>query len=326
MRKVLISNRVYEVGLEALYPTCRVVMPPEGQKAFTREELLRELPDADALLACGRVDEEMLAAAPRLKIISNHGAGYELVDVAAATRRGIPVTNIPDQTAIPTAEMALMLLLAVERDLLRLNRMLREGKPEDCFGIGVLMGHSLEGQTLGVVGLGHIGLKMAELCHALGMKVVYHNRRPRNDVPYEWMPLDDLMKTCDVLTLHCPLHESTKNLISRERLALMKKGAMVINTARGGVMDYDALEDALRRGDLGGAGLDVYPDEPHIPTGLLKLEHVVLMPHYGTNTHEARLDMVRACSQRILDALDGKRPQNVVNPEIYAMEEENDRN
>jgi lactate dehydrogenase-like 2-hydroxyacid dehydrogenase len=274
-------------------------------------------PQTQARLAASAVDEEMLSVAKRLKIISNHGAGYDRVDVAAATARKIPVTNIPDATALPTAEMALALLLCLERDMLRINRLLRTQTPESCFGMGTHMSHSLFGRRLGIIGLGHIGLKMAQLCKDLGMEVVYYNRRPREDAPYTWLPMEELLRTCDVLTLHCPLTEASKNLIGEKEFSLMKPSAVLINTARGGIVDHDALIAALREGRLAGAGLDVFPDEPHVPAGLLDLPNVVMMPHYGTNTYEARTAMVEACAQRILDALDGKRPPNVVNPEIY---------
>lgn len=316
MEKVVISHRIVEEGLQPLEGRCRVVLPPEG--GFDEAALIGELADADALLAAGAVTEQMLAAAPRLKIIANHGAGYDRVDVAAASRRGIPVTNIPDATALPTAEMALALLLCLERDMLRVNRLMREQAPEALFGMSrANMGHSLMGRRLGVIGMGHIGRKMADLCAALGMEVAYYARHRCPDAPYSWLPLDELLAGCDVLTLHCPLTEETRGLIGARELALMKPEAVLINTARGAVVDHDALIAALKAGRLAGAGLDVFPQEPHVPQELLELPNVVLMPHYGTNTVEARIAMVEACCERILAALEGKRPPNVVNPEIY---------
>lgn len=316
MEKVVISHRIVEEGLQPLEGRCRVVLPPEG--GFDEAALIGELADADALLAAGAVTERMLAAAPRLKIIANHGAGYDRVDVAAASRRGIPVTNIPDATALPTAEMALALLLCLERDMLRVNRLMREQAPEALFGMSrANMGHSLMGRRLGVIGMGHIGRKMADLCAALGMEVAYYARHRHPDAPYSWLPLDELLAGCDVLTLHCPLTEETRGLIGARELALMKPEAVLINTARGAVVDHDALIAALKAGRLAGAGLDVFPQEPHVPQELLELPNVVLMPHYGTNTVEARIAMVEACCERILAALEGKRPPNVVNPEIY---------
>jgi len=315
MKKVVISHRVMEEGLHALKDCCQVIMPPEG--GFTNEALAAELADADAVLAAGDITDAMLEGAQKLKIISNHGAGYDRIDVAAATRRGIPVTNIPTATAIPTAEMALALLLCLERNMLAVNRQLHEDAPEKAFGMSrSQMGHSLLGRRIGLVGMGHIGQKMAALCEILGMEVVYYARN-RREVPYEYLPLEELLKTCDVLSLHCPLTPETRGLIGERELSMMKPTAVLINTARGAVVDHDALIDALKNGRLRGAGLDVFPEEPHIPEGLLTLPNVVLMPHYGTNTFEARVGMVEACCERILDALEGKRPQNVVNPEIY---------
>ena len=202
--------------------------------------------------------------------------------------------------------------------MLRVNRLMREQAPEALFGMSrANMGHSLMGRRLGVIGMGHIGRKMADLCAALGMEVAYYARHRRPDAPYSWLPLDELLAGCDVLTLHCPLTEETRGLIGARELALMKPEAVLINTARGAVVDHDALIAALKAGRLAGAGLDVFPQEPHVPQELLELPNVVLMPHYGTNTVEARIAMVEACCERILAALEGKRPPNVVNPEIY---------
>jgi phosphoglycerate dehydrogenase-like enzyme len=317
MNKVVATHRIVEDGLEELKESCRVVFPPQGAYAFGREEIIAQLADADAILAAGAVTKEMLEAAPHIRIISNYGAGYDRVDVAAATERGIPVTNIPNATALPTAEMALALLLCQRRNMLPINRKMRQEGPEGCFGMDKPLGHSLEGRRLGVIGMGHIGQKMAQLCQALGMEVVYYSRRPRPKLPYRWMPMDELLAGCDVLTLHCPLTEQTRGLIGARELSLMKPTAVVINTARGAVVDHEALIAALREGRLAGAGLDVFPEEPHIPQELLTMDQVVLMPHYGTHTYEARRSMTRACADRILEALRGERPQNVVNPSVY---------
>lgn len=317
-KNIVVTHRIPLEGLSSLYERCNVLVS-DGVK-YTKEELLALLPQADAVVAGGLFDRDMIAAAPRLAVISNYGAGYERVDIAAATERGIPVTNIPDAVAGPTAELALALMLAVRRRIAELDRRIRTGVPEDAFGMGKNMGHDLFGSTLGIVGMGSIGSKVARFGAMLGMNVLYHNRHrldPGAENGARLVPLDELMRASDVVSLHCPLTEETKGLISKERIALMKPTAVLINTARGGIVDVDALADALKSGAIAGAGLDVYPREPHVPAVLLGLPNVTMTPHVGTNTHEARFAMAEACAFRILEVFEGRRPPNVVNPQIY---------
>ena len=282
---------------------------------FSRDEILSHISNADAVLACAAIDAQMIAAAPKLKIISNYGAGYDRIDTAAAAARGIPVTNIPDDTMQATAELALAALLSLSRRVTELDHAIRAGE-KGLFVMGSHMGHTLEGKLLGIVGMGHIGGAMARMCRALGMNVAYHNRRRLSDSDEhgaEYMELDELFKRCDVISIHCPLTDSTRGLVSAERIALMKSDALIINTSRGGVIDTDALINALKAHRIGGAALDVFPHEPEVPEALKSLENVVLTPHIGTNTVETREQMARACGKRILDALAGCTPQNVVN-------------
>lgn len=287
---------------------------------FSREELLRLAPEADAVLACGPLDAEFVLAAGKLRIVSNYGAGYDRVDVAALTRAGVPLTNMREETAYSTAELAMALLLAVYRRIAELDRGLRAGEPEQLFGMGKRMGHNLRGHTLGIVGMGTIGRMVRDMARAFGMRVVYHNRSPLSEEQAAgavWMPLKELLAASDAITLHCPLGEQTRGLIDAEALARMKPGAVLINTARGAVVDHGALIGALRAGRIGGAGLDVFPEEPLIPEELLKLDNVVLLPHVGTNTVEARIGMNARAAQNILDTLAGRRPECVVNPKVY---------
>ena len=298
----------------------RVSQPPKWQ-TFPRDEMLSLLSDTDAILACGAVTAEMIGAASNLKIISNYGAGYEKIDVAAATKRGIPVTNCPDSTAIPTAEIAIGLILSCARRIGELDRKIREVPPEELFGMGRYMGMSLSGRTLGIIGMGHIGSCVAAFGRLIGMRVVYYNRHqlPKDrEQGAQHLPLEELLQSSDIVSIHCPLTEETHNLLSSSRLALLKSSAILVNTARAAIVDYDALTMMLKEGRLKGAGLDVFPKEPHVPADLLTLEQVVLTPHIGTNTREARFSMAKDACLRILDALSGKRPPNVVNPEIYA--------
>ncbi len=296
------------------------VSHPEPGRSFSREELFPLLAAADAVLACGPMSAEMINAAPMLKIISNYGAGYDRIDVAAATRHGIPVTNCPESTAQPTAEIAIGLMLSCARRIGELDRELRKVPPESLFGMGNYMGLGLAGRTLGIIGLGNIGAVMAQFGRMMNMHITYHNRRrlPKDkENGAEYLPLEELLQTADVISIHCPLTEDTNNLLSAARLSLLKPTAILINTARGAIVDYQALAALIREGKLFAAGLDVFPHEPHIPAELLTLNRVVLTPHIGTNTKDARDAMAHAACVRILEALSGRRPPNVVNPEIY---------
>lgn len=315
MYKVLVTHNIPGDGLSELRQRCQVVTPPEGQLAFSRQQILEHMADVDGVLACAAIDAEMIAAAPKLKIISNYGAGYDRIDTAAAAARGIPVTNIPDDTMQATAELALALLMSLSRRVTELDRALRAGE-QGLFVMGQHMGHTLSGKTLGIIGMGHIGGALAGMARALGMDVVYHNRHrlpPEREQGCRYMELDALLECADAISLHCPLTDSTRNLIGRAQIERMKPSAVIVNTARGGVIDTAALIDALKSGRIAGAALDVFPSEPEVPTELLSMDNVVLTPHIGTNAVETREQMARACAARILDALDGRTPANVVN-------------
>ncbi len=316
---VIVTHRIPQQGMETLLAQYTVHYPQAY--AYTEQELLDLAPQADAVLAGGRVSRAFVEAAGKLRVVSNYGVGYDAVDVAALTERRIPLTNLPDECAAPTAEVAMALLLAVSRRVAEQDRVLRAAAPERAFGMGKNMGHCLYGRTLGIVGMGRIGQLVAGMARAFGMRVVYHNRAPlppelAGDAAY--LPLEALMEESDAVTLHCPLTEGTRGLIGAAQLARMRPDAVIINTARGAVMDYDALAVRLADGAIGGAGLDVFPDEPHVPAALLKLDSVVLTPHIGCNAYEARAAMCAQAVRHIEQALAGQRPEHVVNPEIYA--------
>ncbi len=309
---VLITHAIPRPGLEGLFDTCRVFYP-EDAICFTEEEIMRILPECDAVLAGGAMTREMIAAAPKLRIISNYGAGYDRVDVDAADEMGVIVTNIPDSTTDSTAELAFALMLDARRRIAELDRMLRSEPSERAFGMGRHMGHNLRGSALGIIGMGRIGGRLREMALAFGMKVIYHNRRPIAGLEAEYRALPDLLGEADVISLNCPMTAETQGLIGRAEFMQMKKGAVLINTSRGGVVDTEALIEALESGRLGGAGIDVYPQEPQVPEALKKMENVVLTPHIGTNTYEARKGMAEAAVERILCVRDGVEPPNMVN-------------
>ena len=311
MATILVTHGIPGDGFRALQG--HQVIIPETLHAFSEEELLQYAPQCDAIVAGGRVSAQVIRAAQKLKIIANYGAGYDAVDVNAAREAGVPVTNIPETVTQDTAELALGLILAVSRRIGEMNLRLRKEAPESLFGMGRYMGKSLRGQTLGIVGCGRIGSRTAEMAKAFGMQVIGYSRRGCDPNVAKPVSFETLLEEADIVSLHCPLTNETRGLMNREAFARMKNGALLINTARGAVVNTDALLEAMKSGKIAGAGLDVFPDEPHVPAALLQHDRVVCTPHIGTNTSLTRCEMAEACSRQILDVLAGKRPQNIVN-------------
>ena len=311
MATILITHGIPVAGLEAL--AGHEIIMPAPLSAFTMEELAGLIPRADAVLAGGKLPGDVIRAGKKLRIIANYGAGYDSVDIAAAAACGVPVTNIPETVTDATTELTIGLMLAVSRRIGEMNLRLRREDSASLFGMGRYMGSTLRGRTLGIIGCGRIGGRVAEMAKALGMRVIAYSRRGVDASVAQYADLPALLATADVISLHCPSTPETRKLINAEAFALMKDGVILINTARGAVIDHDALLDALRSGKVGGAGLDVFPEEPRVPTALLEMDNVVCTPHIGSNTAQTRADMAEACARQILDALAGKRPGNIVN-------------
>ena len=238
------------------------------------------------------------------------------MDLAAAKRRGITVCNVPGYSTRAVVQMTFALLLEICQQVGLHSGAVHTGRwqtcPDFCFWDRPLI--ELDGKTMGIVGYGAIGSAVGAVAQALGMKLLVTARHEK-PVPEgaRFVSLPELLAQSDVLSLHCPLTQETHRLLDRSALARMKQGSILINTARGAIVDCDALADALESGHLRGAGLDVYPDEPHIPPRLIALPQVVLTPHIGTNTQETRQRMAEECARQIADALAGKRPEHVVN-------------
>lgn len=311
MATILVTHGIPAEGFSLLSGEKIVIPKPLMQ--FSMDELAALIPTADAVVACGALPGEIIRRGRKLRIIANYGAGYDGVDVRAAAECGIPVTNLPDTVTDSTAELAIGLMLAVSRRIGENSLRVRAEAPENLFGMGRNMGRSLRGQTLGLLGCGRIGKRTAEIAAALGMRCIGYSRHGVNHPQVESVTLPELLAQSDVLSLHCPLTQETRRLLDRSALARMKQGSILINTARGAIVDCDALADTLESGHLRGAGLDVYPDELHIPPRLIALPQVVLTPHIGTNTQETRQRMAEECARQIADALAGKRPAHVVN-------------
>ena len=250
------------------------------------------------------VDEALLELLPDLRLVANYGVGYDGIDVEACARRGVAVTNTPEALGIATADLTMALVLATRRRLVEGDRFVREGKWASGWVVGDLMGDEIGGATLGVIGLGRIGSAVATRARAFGMNVL-HTRRTDDGSP-DRRELDDLLRESDVVTIHAPLTDETHGLLDARRLALLRDGACLINTARGAIVDEDALVAELASGRLR-AGLDVFAHEPNVPKALLELPNVVLSPHVGSATRATREAATVELVANILAALE-RRP------------------
>ena len=312
MSRIVIANRIPSSAVEALRARHDVDYHDE-ETTITREELLRRIEGADAVvtLLTEKVDEEFLAAAgDQLKVVANVAVGFNNIDVPACDARGVVATNTPKVLTETTADTAFGLMLMATRRFGEGERIIRSGTPWQ-WGMFYLLGMGLQGKTVGIVGMGQIGQAMARRCVAFGMDVIYSDEFELDEATAAALggarrvPVDELLATADVVSLHCPLMDSTKHLINAESLKKMKPTAYVVNSARGPVVDEAALVEALRNGEIAGAGLDVFENEPAVHPGLLELENVVLLPHLGSATTETRTAMADLAAENVLTLLDG---------------------
>jgi glyoxylate reductase len=323
--KVVVSARLTGRIREILDGHDVIAPRVDGDAVLDDATLRAELRDADALLPLlsVRVDEALLAGAPRLRIVANNAVGYDNVDLAAATRRGVVVTNTPGVLTAATADLTMALVLAAARRIGEGMGVLARGawlgwEPEQLVGL------DLDGATLGIVGLGRIGRAVAQRARAFGMRVIHTGRADAGpdgdrDRDRDRVPLDELLGASDVVSIHCPLSPATRHLIGARELALMKPDAILVNTARGAIVDEAALVDALDRGLLGGVGLDVFEHEPRVPPALLAHARVVAVPHIGSAARRTRARMAETAAQSIADLFAGRRPAHVVNPEALVV-------
>ena len=275
----------------------------------TPGELVALARGADGLvtLLSDRIDGAFLDACPSVRVIANVAVGFDNVDVAAARARGVVVTNTPDVLTDATAELTLALILATARRLGEAERLLRRGDFHH-WSPTMLLGMGLSGKTLGIVGLGRIGRAVARLGAAIGMRPIATTRTAPREPSVPCVPLPELLATADVVSVHAPASPETRHLIGAPELAAMKRGALLVNTARGTLVDEAALVRALESGHLGGAGLDVFEEEPRVHPGLLSREDVVLLPHIGSATREARAAMATLALRGAVAVLEGREP------------------
>ena len=316
-KTILIQYAIPKEGLKVLSQSCNLIYPEKDY--FTHEEMLKHIPNCEALLSIFNqpVSGNLIKAGKKLEIISNHGVGYNNIDVDAATKRGIAICNTPEAVCEPTAELCLSLMLSLSRRVAECNHRLRT---EDDFKWGVMLnlGQTLRGKTLGIIGLGKIGKSVALKAQAFGMHVVYNKRtqlsaKEEAELNIEYRSFEELLRDSDMISLHCPLNESTHHLIGEKELAMMKSSAYLINTARGPVVDEQALAEALEKEMIAGAALDVFENEPRITEQLMTRNDVVLVPHIGTACIETRIEMAEEASQNILDHWRKGKSKNQVN-------------
>jgi glyoxylate reductase len=317
--RVLVVHPVLDPAPWILGDACEVVSYPDGG-LLTPEAI------AEAAAGCGGIVSQVMdpirgpvLETPGLRAVANVAVGYDNVDVAAATSRGVLVTNTPGVLDETTADLAFALLMAAGRRIVEGDRQVRAGC-WDGWAIDHLLGQDLHGATLGVVGMGNIGEAVARRGSGFGMRVVYNNRRPVSSEVEErlgatFVDLGDLLREADFISLHVPLRPETRHLIGEPQLATMKPSAVLVNTARGPVVDEAALARALRERRIFAAGLDVYEEEPRVHPDLLDLDNVVLAPHIGSASVRTRSRMCAMAARNLVAALAGERPPNLVNPE-----------
>ena len=309
--KILVNTDYYHETFHDM-PQGLEVCFAEGKPIYSVRDMDEKIRDVEILVIASLfpVSNQLIDKAPKLKLICNLGAGFNNVDIRYARQRGISVCNTPDSVTQSTAEIAMSLMLGLMRRTAETNHRIRTEK-EALWKYRQLTSRSLDGKILGIVGMGKIGRRLAEMAQPFRMQVVYYN--PRTEVPgYQRLSLQELLQKADIVSLHVPLNEQTHHLIGEKELNLMKKDAVLINTSRGPVVDEKALADCLQKGRIAGAALDVYENEPHITEALYGMNNVVLSPHIGGNTEETLLDMMKTAAENV-KAFYAGHPIHVVN-------------
>jgi glyoxylate reductase len=315
-----------------LFPEARAVLQKHFEMEYwpsadrlPRADLLKHASNSEAIICVitEKIDEELLSHAPKLRIAATVSVGYDHIDVEACTRHKVAVTNTPGVLDDTTADLAWALLMAAARRLVEGDTWVRSGTWPG-WDIDQLVGADIHGKTLGIVGLGRIGRRMARRAQGFDMRVIYSNRTradlaAEKDLRAEFVDIDTLLRESDFVSLHVPLLPGTRHLISAESFAKMKHTSFLINTTRGPVVDEAALVDALKNKKIAGAALDVYEREPLVHPALMELKNVVLAPHIGSASVETRTKMAVMAAENAVALFEGRRPPNVLNPEVLTL-------
>ncbi len=324
MTKVYVTRAIADEALASIRGEAELVLWPDPEAPPPREVLLREVRAADGLLCLltDDIDAGIIEAGERLRVISNYAVGYDNIDVAAATARGILVCNTPGVLTETTADLAWALLMAAARRVVAADGYLRAGKWRS-WSPQLMLGQDVHGATLGIVGFGRIGQAVARRAQGFGMRILYHDlerkAQAEEAVGAEFAGLRDLLRASDFVSVHTPLTEETHHLIGSEELTLMKPTAVLINTARGPVVDGGAVAEALRERRIFAAALDVFEREPPAPDDpLLKLDNAVVVPHIASASVATRTRMAMMAAENLLAGLRGERPPHLVNLEAFS--------
>lgn len=322
--KVFVTRKIPGNALDKLTSSVHEVVISEFDRPLTAEEFLEKAKGADAILTLltDKINGEVIEAiGPQLKIISNYAVGFDNINVDEVAEKGVLVTNTPsDEVNEAVAEHTWALILSLTRRIVESDEAVRRGAYKG-WEPGVFLGRNLIGKTLGIIGLGRIGSMVTRRAKGYNMRVLYNKRSPdpeaEKELGVEFADLDKLLAESDYVSLHVPLTDETQGMINKDTLHKMKKGAYLINTARGPIVKEQDLVDAIREGHLGGAGLDVYENEPNINPELIGMENVVLTPHTASATWEAREKMGELAVDAILKVLSGEKPENLVNEDMW---------
>lgn len=317
--RVFVTRRIPESGLEILRENFEVDVF-EGDSPISCEELIKRAKGCEGILPLltDSIDADIMDKTG-IKAIANFAVGIDNVDISAATKRTIPVTNTPGVLTDATADLTFALILAISRRIVESDKYLREGKWKGWDPL-LLLGGDFVGKTLGIIGFGRIGKAVAQRAQGFNMNIIYTSRSrylEEENEGIKFVSFDELLKTSDYVTIHAPYTEETHHLISEKELDMMKPTAYLINTSRGKLIDEIQLIRALKEKKIAGAALDVFYNEPEINPELIELDNVVIIPHLGSASLETRTKMAIIAAENLVDALKGKRPKNIVNPEIY---------
>jgi glyoxylate reductase len=322
--KIFITRKIPEQGLDLLRKDHTLDINPNN-RVLTKEEIIRGIKGKDGLLCLltDNIDKDIIYAEPNLKMIANYAVGYNNIDIKAATKRGIPVSNTPEVLTETTAEMAWALIFSTARRIAEGDRFTRNGKFKGWDPM-LMLGQDISNKTLGIVGTGRIGTALGLKSKGFSMKVVYVDKNVNevleNEINAKKVEFNELLKKSDFISLHVPLNKVTHHMISEKELKTMKKNSILINTSRGPVIDELALIKALKEKWIFGAGLDVYENEPDVNVQLKNLDNVVLQPHSASATIETRTKMAIMAAENMLAGLKQKIPPNCVNIEVFEKE------
>jgi glyoxylate reductase len=319
--KVFITRKIPTQGLDLLRKEFTITVNSDNY-VLSKEEIIKGIKGRDGLLCLltDPIDREVIYAEPKLKMIASYAVGYDNIDISAATERGIPVSNTPGVLTETTAELTWALLFSVARRIVEGDTFTREGKFKGWEPL-LMLGQDVTNKTLGIIGTGRIGTAFALKSKGFQMKVIYtdelRNEQLERELEAKKVPLSYLLKESDFVSIHVPLTKATYHLIGEKELKMMKKTAILLNTARGPIIDETALITALKEHWIFGAGLDVYEHEPKISKELKKLNNVILQPHTGSGTIETRTKMALMAAENLIEGLKGNIPPNCINKEVF---------